>query len=163
MTTNTLEITALPGERTIVMRRTFAAPRALVFDACTRPEHLRRWWAPCFMTMVECEVDLRVGGRYRFLLRSPDGQEYVFYGEYLEIDRPERTRATWVYGQFPDDGAIESAEFVEVDGKTTLTTTVLHKTVAARDGHLASGMEAGATDSMNQLEALVRELAAQST
>src|SRR5712692_2214503 len=124
--TETLQVTT-PSDREIAMTRVFDAPRALVFDAWTKPELLKRWlgvrggW-----TFAVCEVDLKVGGAYRFLWRGPDGAELGMRGKYREIVRPERLVSTekfddpWYEGE-----AIDTLVLVEHDGKTTCTTTVI--------------------------------------
>jgi uncharacterized protein YndB with AHSA1/START domain len=153
-----LEVTADPSKPTIVTRRVVDAPRALVFDCWTKPEHMRRWLGPRALTMVSCEVDLRVGGSYRYVHRAPDGQEYAFRGEYREIVRPERLVATFVFEMFPDAEALETLTLEEADGKTTVTTHTLHKTMEARDGHLKSGMEAGMVEGYGRLDELLAAL-----
>jgi uncharacterized protein YndB with AHSA1/START domain len=161
MTSRKLEVIADPDKPTILTRRVLDAPRALVFDAWTKPEHLRRWIGPRALTMVVCEIDLRVGGGYRWVQRAPDGQEYAFHGEYREIVRPEKLVSTFVFEMFPDDEALETLTLEERDGKTTATTLSVHKTMKARDGHLAGGrMEAGMTEGYERLDELLPELRA---
>jgi uncharacterized protein YndB with AHSA1/START domain len=143
-----LEVIADPNEPTIVTRRTVDAPRELVFDCWTKPEHMRRWLGPRALTMVSCEVDLRVGGGYRYVHRAPDGQEYAFRGEYREIVRPERLVATFVFELFPEAEALETLTLHEKDGKT----------LQARDGHLNSGMEAGMVEGYGRLDELLAAL-----
>jgi uncharacterized protein YndB with AHSA1/START domain len=155
MAQNKLEIVAEPGKPTIVTRRVVAAPRALVFDAFTKPEHLKRWMRPRALTMVVCDSDLRVGGGWRMVYRTPDGQEVGFHGEFREIVRPERIVRTFVFESVPDAEALETFVLEERDGKTAITTTTVHKTIAGRDGHLAHGMEAGMTDGYAQLDELL--------
>jgi uncharacterized protein YndB with AHSA1/START domain len=153
-----LEVIADPNEPTIVTRRTVDAPRALVFDCWTKPEHMRRWLGPRALTMISCEVDLRVGGGYRYVHRAPDGQEYAFRGEYREIVRPERLVATFVFELFPEAEALETLTLEETNGKTLVTTHTLHKTLQARDGHLNSGMEAGMVEGYGRLDELLAAL-----
>lgn len=158
MSSRKLEVTADPDKPTIVTRRVVDAPRALVFDCWTKPEHMRRWLGPRAFTMISCEVDLRVGGGYRYVHRAPDGQEYAFRGEYREIVRPERLVATFVFEMFPEAEALETLTLEEKDGKTTVTTLTLHKTLQARDGHLSSGMESGMVDGYSRLDELLATL-----
>ena len=159
VTSKKLEIIAEPGKPGFTTRRVVDAPRALVFDAFTTPAHLTRWMGPRMLTMVIPENDLRVGGRYRFVHRAPDGQEFAFRGEYREIVRPERLVRTFIFEAMPDHEALETLTLEERDGKTTITTTTLHKTVEGRDGHLASGrMEAGMTDGYARLDELLAAL-----
>jgi uncharacterized protein YndB with AHSA1/START domain len=163
MTTATKPATVvtLPSDREIRITRTFAAPRRLVFEACTRPEHLRRWWGPRGTTITHHEMDFRVGGRWRFVLRGPDGAEHPFCGEYREIDPPGRFAQTFVYDVpvIRDHPAVETATFDERAGHTTLTITILHGSKEARDGHLHSGMESGVAESHDRLEELLATLA----
>jgi uncharacterized protein YndB with AHSA1/START domain len=154
-----LEVFAEPGKPTIVMRRSFDAPRRLVFEAMTKPEHLARWWGPRGYELVVCDVDLRVGGAYRFVQRTPDGREFAFRGVYREIS-PARTVSTFVFEGMPDHEAVITIELEERDGKTIMTETMVHDSVAARDGHLASGMERGANESMERLEEVLAGMGA---
>ena len=150
-----LELVAEPGKPTIVTRRVVNAPRSLVFDAFTKPEHLRRWMRPRALTMVLCDSDLRVGGGWRMVYRTPDGHEFGFHGEFREIERPERIVRTFVFERLPDAEALETFVLEERDGKTTINTTTVHKTIEGRDGHLAHGMEAGMTDGYALLDELL--------
>lgn len=147
----------LPSEREIILRRVFAAPRALVFEMMTKCEHLKNWWGPRICQLVQCKVDLRPGGEWRFVQRLPDGKEQVFRGVYQEIVAPERIVSTECY----DEPAIGSPEWLstvtleEHDGKTTLTTRLEHASIQARDGHLGSGMEWGASETFDRLADLL--------
>ena len=156
MSPKKLEIIAEPGKTSIVTTRVVDAPRALVFDAFTKPEHLKRWMGPSALTMVICESDLRVGGRYRFVHRASDGQEFGFHGEFREIERPARIVRTFVFELMPDHESLETLTLEESDGKTTITTLTVHKTVEARDGHL-SKMEGGMTEGYAKLDDLLAE------
>jgi uncharacterized protein YndB with AHSA1/START domain len=150
--TGTLQITT-PSEREIVMSRVFDAPRNLVFDAWTKPELLERWlgvrggWS-----MVVCEVDLRVGGAYRFVWRGPDGAEMGMGGVYREIVPPERLVATESFDDpwYPGE-ALDTTVLVEEGGKTTATTTVLYESEEIRDAVLESGMARGVAESYDML------------
>jgi uncharacterized protein YndB with AHSA1/START domain len=153
-----LEIIAEPGKTSFTTRRIVDAPRALVFDAFTKCEHLKNWMGPKSLTMVSCESDLRAGGRYRFVFRGADGSEVGFSGEFKEVARPERVVRTFVFEPIPDAAALETLELTEADGKTTITTTTLHKTVENRDGHVNSGMEAGMTEGYARLDELLAGL-----
>lgn len=158
MSSKKLEIIAEPGKTSFTTRRIVDAPRALVFDAFTKCEHLKNWMGPKSLTMVSCESDLRAGGRYRFVFRAPDGSEVGFSGEFKEVARPERVVRTFVFEPIPDAAALETLELTEADGKTTITTTTLHKTVENRDGHVNSGMEAGMTEGYARLDELLAGL-----
>ena len=159
MTSRKLEIIAEPGKTSFTTRRTVDAPRALVFEAFTKCEHLKRWMGPCNVTMVSCSTDLRVGGRYRFVFRSPDGNEAGFSGEYKEIAAPERIVRTFVFEPIPEAAALETLELEESGGTTIIKTTTVHKSVENRDGHVGSGMEAGMTEGYARLDQLLAELA----
>ena len=157
-----LEVIADPDEPTIVTRRTFDAPPALLFDAWTKPELMKRWLGPRALEMVLCEVDLRVGGGYRFAYRAPDGQEFGFHGTYREISRPERLVSTYVFEPFPDAEALETLVLEERDGRTTATTTTVHTSIQNRDGHLANGaMETGMNEGYARLDDVLQELQGQ--
>ena len=150
--TGTLQITT-PSEREIVMSRVFDAPRSLVFEAWTKPELLKRWlgvrggWS-----MVLCEVDLRVGGAYRFVWRGLDGAEMGMGGVYREIVSPERLVATESFDDpwYPGE-AIDTTVLVEEGGKTTVTTKVLYESEEIRDAVLESGMARGVAESYDML------------
>lgn len=155
-----LEVT-LPSDKEILLARVFDAPRALVFEAMTRPEHVRRWW--CWMegaTMPVCEIDLRVGGKYRFVTSGGDCGEVAFHGEYLEVVRPERIVHTEVFEPFEDSPAHVTVTLEERDGKTYYRALVRHTTREARDMHVQSGMEDGAGVALDLLEEVARSLAA---
>jgi uncharacterized protein YndB with AHSA1/START domain len=160
MTATSFEINAPAGEPVITSRRFIKAPPSLVFAAWTTPEHLRRWWGPRRLELSVCEIDLRVGGGYRFVHRAPDGQEFAFHGEYREIDPPHRMVTTFVYEGAPDDVAVETLELEECDGGTLMRSTSVHSSVEARDMHIASGMEGGMTESYEQLDELMALLQA---
>jgi len=150
----------LVGDRELVMTRTFAAPRALVFEVWTKPEHVRRWWVPAFteMEMVECEIDLRVGGKYRFLGRRADGFECGFRGEYREINPPERLVYTEVFDGAPDFPSLITMLLEEEGGKTKATTRMLFATPEARSMAAGTGMERGMRECMRQIDELLASL-----
>jgi len=158
VTANKLEIIAEPGKTSFTTTRVVDAPRALVFEAFTKCEHLKRWMGPISLTMVSCETDLRPGGRYRFVFRSPDGNEVGFSGEFRDVDAPSRIVRTFVFEPIPEAAALETLELVENNGKTTIKTTTQHKTVENRDGHVNSGMEAGMTAGYARLDELLAGL-----
>jgi uncharacterized protein YndB with AHSA1/START domain len=136
----------------IVWKRIVKAPPALVFDAWTKPEHLRRWWGPRRLELVSCDVDLRVGGGFRFVQRAPDGTEHAFHGTYLEIDRASRLVTTFVYEGAPDDEAVDTLVFEAVDGVTVLHGRSEHGSIASRDRHVEGGMEQGFADTLARLD-----------
>lgn len=150
-----LTLVAEPAQPTIVMTRVFDAPRRLVFEAYTKPEHLKRWWGPRGYTLPVCDMDFRPGGAWRFVQRGPDGAEYGFRGVYREIVPPERLVYTFEFDGMPGHVSLETLTFDEHDGRTTLTTTALFDSIEDRDGMLKSGMEAGAAESMDRLAELL--------
>lgn len=156
--THKLKVTT-PSDREIVLSRTFDAPRALVWKAMTTPEHVKRWWGCDEMTLVVCDIDLRVGGAWRYVSRTTDGQEFGFNGVYREINAPEKLVSTEVFEPMPDFESLNTVTLEERNGQTFLTTNILHKTTEGRDGHLNSGMEFGAGQSFDKLAALLETLA----
>ena len=158
--TKALTITT-PSDREIVLTRTFDAPRRLVFRAMTTPEHVRQWYGCDHMTLIACEIDLQVGGAYRFTMRGPDGVDHTMRGIYHEIAPPDRIVFTEAYVTegLTCDEAMVTSNFVESNGKTTLTVTVRHKSRENRDMHLKSGMENGAGESYDRLAAVVATMA----
>ena len=151
--TGTLKVTT-PTDREIVMTRVFDAPRHLVFDAFTKPELLKRWFGPRGWSLVVCEVDLKVGGTFRFVLRGPDGTEMGMRGVYREIVPPERSVHMESFDDYPGESQV-TAVFVEKGGKTTLTATVLYPSKEVRDAVIRSGMEHGAAESYDKLAELL--------
>jgi uncharacterized protein YndB with AHSA1/START domain len=145
-------IITTPTDREIVLTRSFDAPRSLVFEAWTTPEHVRRWWGCGDFPMTVCEIDLRVGGAWRYVIGA-NGEEHGFHGVYREVVAPARLVHTYIYEPMPQHGALNTVLFEERNGRTTVIETVLHQTTQARDGHLQSGMEGGAAQSLNRLEA----------
>jgi len=148
-----------PSNEEIRMTRLFDAPRRLVFDAMTKPEHVKRWWGRLGegYSVPVCEIDLRPGGAWRFVNRHPKG-EAAFYGQYREITPPSRLVFTEIFEQFPDSVSVVTADFTEEGGKTRLTATVRYPSLEVRDMVLASGMARGAGISYDRLEDLVAEL-----
>jgi len=146
----TLTIT-LPSDREILITRVFDAPRRLVFEAHSKPEHVARWWGPRGTTLPVCEMDFRPGGAWRFVSRGPDGAEDAFRGEYREIVPPERIVWTFEWEGMPGHVSVETTTFVEQDGKTTITNTSVFQSVEDRDGMLQSGMEKGAAETWDRL------------
>jgi uncharacterized protein YndB with AHSA1/START domain len=124
---------------------------------------MQRWLGPRRLTWVVCEVDLRVGGKYRWVQRAPDGQEYKFHGVYREIIRPEKLVGTFVFELAPEHEAIDTLTLVEQGGKTTATTFSVHKTIAGRNAHLSEGrMEIGMSEGYERLDQLLKALAERS-
>ena len=155
-----LQITT-PSDREVAMTRTFDAPRRLVFDAFTKPELIKRWLGVrAGWTMPVCEVDLRVGGTYRYVWRGPKGNDMGMGGVFREIVAPERIVATekfddsWYAGE-----AVDTTVFVEQGGQTTVTTTVRYESKEARDGVLATPMATGVAESYDTLAAYLASVA----
>jgi uncharacterized protein YndB with AHSA1/START domain len=153
----TVEITT-PTDREIAMTRSFDAPRSLVFEAYTRPELVKRWLlGPDGWSMPLCEIDLRVGGRYRYVWRrDKDGTEMGMGGVYREVVAPERVVATEKFDEawYPGE-AVGTVVFAEKDGVTTVTQTMLYASKEARDAVLKSGMETGVAASYDRLEKIL--------
>lgn len=149
-----------PSDRELAMTRVFDAPKALVWEALTRPELLTRWlgvhngWV-----FAVCEIDLRVGGRYRYVWRNPGGHEMGMGGEYLEIVPLERIVSTERFDQAWYEGsAVGTVTLAERDGRTTMTTTVRYESRAVRDAVLASPMETGVASAYDTLDAVLASM-----
>ncbi|BAC89377.1 SRPBCC family protein [Gloeobacter violaceus] len=157
---NSLKITT-PSDREIAMVRVFNAPPRLVFDALTRPELLKRWLGPRDWQLVVCEIELQVGGTYRYVMRGPDGAEMGWGGVYREIVPCERVVATETFdvSWYPGNALVTSV-LTEQNGRTTLTSTVLYETREARDAVLASPMESGLAESYDRLDELLTTMSA---
>src|SRR5436309_15564370 len=151
--TGTLKVTT-PTDREIVLTRVFAAPRRLVFDAFSKPELLKRWFGPRGWSLVVCEVDFKVGGGFRFVLRGPDGKEMGMRGVYREIVPPERSVHLESFDGYPGESQV-TAVLAEQGGKTTLTVTVLYPSREVRDIVIKNGMEHGAAESYDKLAELL--------
>jgi uncharacterized protein YndB with AHSA1/START domain len=148
-----------PSDREIQMTRLFNAPRHLVFEAMSKPEHIRRWWG-CLgdgYSVPVCEVDLRVGGRWRFVNRHPQG-EAAFHGVYREIAPPERVVFTEIFEDFPDTESVVTSVLTEENGKTRLTVVSRYPSREIRDMVLQTGMERGAAISYDRLEDVIATL-----
>lgn len=139
-----------PSDREIVLKRVFDAPRSLVFDAFTKPELLKRWFGRRDWSLVVCEVDLRVGGAWRFVLRGPNGIDWGMRGVYREIKPPERLVSSESFDDYPGE-SIGTTVLVEADGQTTMTATTRYPSKESRDRMLKSGMEYGAAESYDRL------------
>ena len=142
----------LPTDEQILITREFDAPKHLVYKAWTTPELVKRWWHANRGEMTTCEIDLRVGGTWRYVMVADGGLEVGFHGEYREIVPNERLVSTEVYEGFPEGEALDTLTLTEDDGRTTLTILVEHSSKEHRDAHIESGMEAGMQDAMDLLE-----------
>lgn len=146
----------LPGETQILIARDFDAPRHLVYRAYTEPELVRRWWSGERGEVTSVEADVRVGGRWRYVMRANDGFEVAFHGTYLEVVPDERLVMTELFEGVPDatevDATLNTTTFAEAEGRTTLTTLVECQTREVRDAIIETGMEGGMQEAMDKLE-----------
>lgn len=145
-------VVTLPGDTDILITREFNAPKHLVYRAWTTPELVKRWWSARRGVVTSAEVDLRVGGKWRWVMMTDRGFEVAFHGEYREIIPNERLVFTEIFEGMPDAAAVTSLTFTEKDRRTTLTILVQHEKKEHRDAHVNSGMEAGMQDAMDLLE-----------
>jgi uncharacterized protein YndB with AHSA1/START domain len=151
----------LPTDEEILITRVLDAPRHLVWKAWTTPELVSRWWHAKRGEVTVCEIDLRVGGRWRQVAVTPDGMEVGFHGEFREIVPNERLVYTEIYEGMPDGDsppALNTATFVEYDGRTTLELLTEVESREIRDMIVESGMEGGVQEQMELLEELARSL-----
>ena len=139
-----------PSEREIEMTRLFDAPRELVFEAFTNPEHVPRWFGPRGWSVPVCEIDLRPGGAWRYVLRGPNGEDMGMSGVYQEIAPPDRVVTTESFDDYPGE-SLNTLTLTEEDGKTRYTVTVLYADKETRDAVLASGMSEGAAETLERL------------
>ncbi|HTK67867.1 MAG TPA: SRPBCC family protein [Pseudonocardia sp.] len=156
-TTRHSAVVTLPTDTQILIVREFAAPRHLVYRTWTEPELIKRWWAGDRGEVTGVEVDLRVGGRWRYTMvvrcgSDFDGNEVAFHGEYREIVPNERIVSTEVYEGAPDGEAVNTLTLTEREGRTTLSILVQHSCQEHRDAHINSGMEVGMQEAMDHLE-----------
>jgi uncharacterized protein YndB with AHSA1/START domain len=155
MTSSGTATVSLPTETQILITREFDAPKHLVYKAWTTPELVKRWWHANRGEMTVCEIDLRLGGTWRYVMMTPTGLEVGFHGEYREIIPNEHLVSTEVYEGIPDaeeHAALDILTLTEAAGRTTLTVLVEHPTKEGRDMHINSGMEDGMQDAMDLLE-----------
>jgi uncharacterized protein YndB with AHSA1/START domain len=142
----------LPTDEQIIITREFDAPKHLVYKAWTTPELVKRWWSGGHGEVTIAEIDLRVGGMWRYVMIANEGFEVGFHGEYREIVPDERIVSTEVYEGMPEGEALNTLTLTEADGRTTMTILVQHSCKEHRDAHINSGMEAGMQKSMDLLE-----------
>jgi uncharacterized protein YndB with AHSA1/START domain len=149
-----------PSETAIVMTRVFDAPRHLVFEAMTKPEHIRKWWGILDdgYSVPVCEMDLRPGGKWRFVGAGPKGQSPDFYGEVREVTPPERIVYTEIFAPFPDVESVVTSVLTEEGGKTRLTVSCEYPSQQVRDMVVSTGMERGAAISYDRLEEVAQGL-----
>ena len=159
MSSPRLEVIAPHDEPVIGFRRAFQAPATLVFKAWTEPEHLRHWRGPRGFELVVCEVDLRVGGSYRFVHRAPDGSQHTFHGQYREIERPSRLVSTFTYAAAPETEVLDEVTFEENGSTTLVTGRTIFPTFEARELYAAAGAERGLAECHERLDELLAALA----
>ena len=158
MTSSGKAVVTLPTDRQILITRDFDAPRHLVYKAWTTPELIKRWWAGDHGEVTSAEVDLRVGGAWRYVMTANEGFEVAFHGEYRDIVTDERIVSTEIFEGMPDAAALSTNTFVDSGGRTTLTILVQHTSQEDRDAHINSGMEGGMQESMDHLEEVALSL-----
>jgi uncharacterized protein YndB with AHSA1/START domain len=151
-TSSTTATVTLPNDEQILITREFGASKHLVYRAYTTPELVKRWWHAGRGEMTLAEIDLRVGGAWRYVMMTGGGLEFGFHGEYREIVPNERIVSTEIFDGMPDGEALNTVTFHEVNGRTTLSMLVQHASKAERDAHINSGMEEGTQASLDLLE-----------
>jgi uncharacterized protein YndB with AHSA1/START domain len=152
MTTSGSAKVTLPTDEQILITREFDAPRHLVYKAYTTPELVRRWWSAGHGEMTVADIDLRVGGKWRYVMIANQGFEVGFHGEYREIVPDERIVSTEVYEGMPEGEALNTLTLIEDDGRTTMSILVQHSCKEHRDAHINSGMESGLQAALDLLE-----------
>ncbi len=164
MTSSGTAVVTLPADDRILVTRDLAAPRRLVYRAWTEPELVARWWTGARGDVVSIDIDLRVGGAWRYVMvvrcgGESDGDEVAFHGEYREIVPDERLVSTEVYEGAPDGEALNTVTFTESGGRTRVRILVQHSCREHRDAHVGSGMELGLQEALDHLEQVVVWLA----
>src|SRR5688500_16761931 len=165
MTSSGTATVTLPAETQILITREFDAPKHLVYKAVTTPELVKRWWNAKRGEVTVAEIDLRVGGTWRYAMSTPEGFEVAFHGEYREIVPDERVVSTEVYEGIPvpegeeENATVNTMTLIERDGRTTMTVLVECNDQATRDMIIESGMEAGMQDAYDLLEEVAISLA----
>jgi uncharacterized protein YndB with AHSA1/START domain len=155
------DIVAEPGKQTVVITRTFDAPRELVFKALTDPKLIPQWWGPRYLTTTIDKMDVRPGGSWRFVQRAPDGGVHAFHGVYHGIEQPARVVQTFEYEGVPGHVSLDSATLEERDGKTIMTSLSVFQSVEDRDGMVQSGMESGVREGDDRLAELLAKMIAE--
>jgi uncharacterized protein YndB with AHSA1/START domain len=146
-----------PSPNEIVLTRAFDAPWPMVYDAFTKPELVKRWFGAKRGTLVVCEIDLRVGGQWRYVMRLPNGKDMGMYGVYKELSPPDRMVHTEAFDDFPGECEI-TTRFVEEGGRTTMIASCRYSSPEIRDAVLRSGMSDGAAESYDALAAVLAEV-----
>ena len=158
MTSSGTATVTLPTEEQILITREFDAPRHLVYKAYTTPELVKRWWSGQRGEMTSAEIDLRVGGAWRYVMVAGGGHEVAFHGEYREIVEHERLVYTEVYEGMPDGEALDTVTFTESGGRTTLEVVMELASKEQRDMVIETGMESGMQEGMDLLEQVAMSL-----
>ncbi len=152
-------IVTLPSDREVLLTRVFQAPRRLVFEALSKPEHVLRWFGPRFCPIVQCEMEFRAGGEWRYMLAGPGGKQMGMRGVYREIEPPARIVSTESFDDYPGTETLNSLTIMEENGATTLRVRVLYPSKEVRDAVIASGMEHGAGQTYDRLEEHLEKMA----
>jgi uncharacterized protein YndB with AHSA1/START domain len=158
VTSSRKAVVTLPEDTQILITREFDAPARLVYRAWTEPDLVRRWWSGDRGEVTSVDIDLRVGGTWRFVMTASAGFEVAFHGEYQEIVPAERIVSTEVFEGMPDAGALSTITFSEGNGRTELRILVQHSSQENRDAHINSGMEDGMQESLARMEQVARSL-----
>jgi uncharacterized protein YndB with AHSA1/START domain len=151
---------SLPSDREIEFTCRFSRSARLLFDAWTKPEHMKHWWGCEGSSIPHCTVDLRVGGAWGLVMRMADGSDHPFHGTYREIERPDRLVYTECYEmpQFGNPEWLTTVTFEEIETATHLTISIQHKSREARDGHLQAGMREGVVQTLTRLNELTEAM-----
>ncbi|MFI7703572.1 SRPBCC family protein [Nonomuraea sp. NPDC049480] len=147
-----------PGRQDIVMTRVFDAPRDVVFRVVTDPELIPRWWGPRFLTTRVDLMEVRPGGRWRYVNSDARGREFFFRGVYHDVVAPERFVRTWAFEGLPEDVALETVTLVELDGRTKYVAQSVHQSVEARDAIIRADGPRGGRESMDRLAEVLAAL-----
>jgi uncharacterized protein YndB with AHSA1/START domain len=153
----TLTITT-PGDREVVITREFDAPADLVFDALTKPDLLRRWYGPTGWTLIVCDIDLKVGGAWHFVVQRPDGKRFGQLGVYQKIERPELIVNTETWDDWDAGETLVTTSLLERDSKTTFRSSILFPSQEVRDIVVKGGLEHGSKESYEKLDKLLTSL-----
>jgi uncharacterized protein YndB with AHSA1/START domain len=150
---------AEPGKHEIIMSRTFNAPRELVFKTITDPKYIPQWWGPRDLTTIVDKMEVQAGGRWRYIQRDPQGNEFAFHGIYHAVTAPERIVNTFEFEGLPGHVVLETLTLTtSVDGQTKLTVSSIFQSVEDRDGMIEAGMESGVVDSYERLDKILGKL-----
>jgi uncharacterized protein YndB with AHSA1/START domain len=158
VTASNAVVVTVPSETSVQITRVFDAPRDLVYRAWTTPELVRRWWAGDQGDVKSVEIDLQVGGTWRYVMIANGGFEVAFHGQYLELVPGERIVSTEEFEGMPGATAVSTTTLTEADGRTTLTILVQHTSTENRDAQVTSGMETGLQSSLAKLEQVANSL-----